>query len=103
MDASAAMREMVGAAALTHKQIELRANKYNGWVGQTLARPRPGADLLADIARACGYRLDLVPINGGDAITIGDDAAPDLDDAPSIDQARAMIARGLAMLDQIGD
>lgn len=103
MDATTAMREMVGTSALTHKQIEARANKYNGWVGQTLARPRPGADLLADIARACGYTLQLVPINGGAAITIGDDGTADRDDAPTIDQARAMIARGLAMLDQIGD
>lgn len=103
MDASAAMREMVGASALTHRQIESRANKYGGWVGQTLARPRPGADLLADIAHACGYRLQLEPMDGGKTITIGDDDAPDLDDTPTIDQARALLLRAAAVLDSLDD
>lgn len=103
MDASDALREMVESSALTHRQIEARAGRYGGWVGQTLSRPRPGADLMADVASACGYRLQLVPLDGGATITIGDECAPDRDEAPTIDQARAMIARGLAMLDQLDE
>ena len=42
--------------------------------------------------------MQLVPNDGGDPITIGDGCdAPD--DAPTIGQARSLIARGLAMLD----
>lgn len=102
MDAATAVRDMVEASGMTHRQIEARAGRYGGWVGQSLARPKPGADLVSDIARACGYRLQLVPMDGGDAITIGDQGdATASASAATIDQARAMIARGLAMLDQM--
>lgn len=100
MDAHDAARVMVDGCGLTQRQIEARAGRYTGWIGQTLARPRPGADLIADVAKACGYTLQLVPMDGGTTITIGDDV-PDRDDTPTIDQARAMIARGLAMLDAL--
>lgn len=103
MDAMQAIRAMMASSGLTHRQIAHRLGKYDTYVSQVLSRGKtPQTDTLTDIARACGYRLDLVPLDGGAAITIGDDAV-DWDDAPSIDQARAMIARGLAMLDQIGD
>ena len=101
MDSQTAVRTMVESCGLTHAQIEARRSRYGGWVGQILSRPRPGADLLAELARACGYRLTLTPIDGGESITIGDDDAPDRDDAPTIDRARATIARGLAMLDAL--
>jgi hypothetical protein len=100
MDAAQALRSVVEASGLTHRQIEARAGRYGGWVGQTLARPKPGADLLAEIARSCGYRLDLVPIDGGVTITIGD-ACDDAGDAATIGQARAILARATAILDSI--
>lgn len=103
MDARDAARHMVDVSGLTQRQIETRAGRFNGWAAQSLARPRPGADLLASIATACGYRLELVPIDGGPSIAIGDDSAQDPNDTPTMDQARAMIARGLAMLEQMDD
>ena len=102
MDASKALRRMVEVSGLTHRQIEARAGRYGGWVGQTLARSTPGADLVAEMARSCGYSLQLVPMDGGTTITIGD-SLDDLDDAATIDQARAAIARAASILDRIGD
>jgi len=105
MDASQAMRAMVERAGLTHAQIETRAGRYGGWVGQTLARPRPGADLLATLAHVCGYRLELVPVTGGESIPIGDtssdssvSSAPEHD---AIEQTRALLARALQTLDSV--
>ena len=103
MDAAEALRGMVEASGLTHKQLEARAGRYGGWIGQSLARPRPGADLVADIARACGYRLELVPMDGGEAITIGE-AMDDGTSAAAGDrfvQARALLHRAAALLDDM--
>ena len=100
MDASNAMRACVIDSGLTHKQIESKARRYNGWLGQTLARPRPGADLLAEVAHACGYHLALVPDGEGDMIVIGEDFEPtdsSVDD--KVQQARALLARACALLD----
>lgn len=102
MDASGAARQMVDGCGLTQRQIEARAGRYTGWVAQSLGRPKIGADLLASMAGACGYRLDLVPLDGGDPITIGRGDDGDGDQGATIDQARALIARGLAMLDRAG-
>lgn len=102
MDASQAMRAMVKSSGLTHKQIEARAGQYGGWVGQALARTRPGADLLADVANACGYRLELVPMDGGESIAIGD--LPSIDGNVAQDpiaQTRALLTRALANLDSL--
>ena len=105
MDASQAMRTMIERAGLTHAQIETRAGRYGGWVGQTLARPRPGADLLATLAHVCGYRLELVPVNGGDAIPIGDtSSASSASSAPehdAIEQTRALLTRALQTLETV--
>lgn len=100
MDTKQAIREIVKASGLTHRQIAHRLGKYDTYVSQITSRATtPGCDDMAALARACGYRLDLVPMDGGATITIGDGYATDAD-APTIDKARAMIARGLAMLDQ---
>ena len=100
MDASGAMRACVIESGLTHKQIESKARRYGGWLGQTLARPRPGADLLAEVAHACGYRLALVPDGDGETIVIGEDfelTDSSMDD--KVQQARALLARACALLD----
>ena len=99
MDASNAMRACVIESGLTHKQIESKARRYNGWIGQTLARPRPGADLLAEVAHACGYRLALVPDDDGETIVIGEDFEPTAPSMDRIEQARALLARACALLD----
>lgn len=102
MDASSAMRGMVEACGLTHKQIEARAGTYGGWIGQSLARPRPGADLLASIAHACGYRLELVPLDGGRSIVIGEEHDQQDDSAADrVAQARALVHRAAALLDDM--
>lgn len=98
MDASQAMREMVEASGLTHRQLERRCNRYSGWVGQTLARPRPGADLLAEIARACGWRLELVPMDGSASICVGDYSATDETETDQIALASALLARASDLL-----
>jgi hypothetical protein len=100
MEASMALRGMVEMSGLTHRQIETRAGRYGGWIGQSLARPRPGADLVADVARACGYRLELVPMDGGAPIVIGDGMDEGSTVAP-IEEARALIARASALLDEV--
>ena len=103
MDASNALREMVQASGLTHRQIEARCNRYGGWIGQSLARPRPGADLVASVAQACGYRLELVPIDGGEHIAIGtDDDVPARSQDP-IGEARALIARASSILEAMDE
>jgi len=97
MNAAQAMRTVVESSGLTHRQIEARAGRYGGWIGQTLMRPKPGADLLASVAKACGYRLELVPMDGGEPIRIGDDVA-DVAEGDRITQARALIGRAAALL-----
>lgn len=104
MDASQALREMVETSGLTHRQIARRMGRYDAYVSQMLTRTQaPGADTVASVARACGYRLELVPIGGdGASIVIGDDDADDgADDLDQMAQARALIVRGLAMLDDV--
>lgn len=102
MDATQAMRAMIEACGLTHKQLEARAGRYGGWVGQTLARPRPGADLLAEIARACGYRLELVPMDGAaDSIAIGPDPAGAPGHGDEVARARVLLARAAALLEGV--
>lgn len=96
-----AMRAMIDQSGLTHRQIAHRLGKYDAYVSQVVSRARdPQASTLADIARACGYRLDLVPMDGGASITIGKDFEPtdsSVDDR--IEQARALLARACALLD----
>ena len=103
MDASQALRRMVETSGLTHRQIARRMGRYDAYVSQMLTRTQaPGADTVASVARACGYRLELVPIGGdGASIVIGNVADDDADDLDQMAQARALIARGLAMLDDV--
>lgn len=103
MDAANAMRYVVEQSGLTHKQVESRADRYGGWLGQTLSRPRPGADLLAEVARACGYRLELVPMDGGEPVTIGGDDMHEQTHEHVADQARALILRAAALLENADD
>ena len=99
-----AMRAMIDQSGLTHRQIAHRLGKYDAYVSQVVSRARdPQASTLADIARACGYRLELVPMDGGEAITIGE-AMDDGTSAAAGDrfvQARALLHRAAALLDDM--
>jgi transcriptional regulator with XRE-family HTH domain len=100
MDVQQAMRAMVDASGMTHRQISARLGRYDSYVSQLLTRTSvPGADTVASIARACGYRLELVPMRGGAPLVIGDDG----DDAPDRDmtiaKTKELLTKALANLD----
>ena len=103
MQVTQAIQSMCAASGLTHRQIAGRLGKYDTYVSQMITRRTdPQTSTLADLARACGYSLQLVPMDGGEAITIGDDSRG-TDAQPTISDARAMIARGLAMLEAMDE
>ena len=101
MDASQALREIVEASGLTHRQIARRLGRYDSYVSQLLTRSgAPGADTLASVAGACGYRLELVPMDGSESLTIGD---YEQTQPRAADQARALILRAAALLEQVDE
>lgn len=67
-----AVRAMLDASKLTPYRASLRIGRNSTYLAGMLRRGScPSADLLAKIARACGYRLELVPLDGaGDSLTI---------------------------------
>ena len=100
MDVQQAMRAMVDASGMTHRQISARLGRYDSYVSQLLTRQSvPSVDTVAQVAHACGYRLELVPMAGGDALVIGDDG----DDAPDRDmtiaRTKELLTKALANLD----
>ena len=100
MDVQQAMRAMVDASGMTHRQISARLGRYDSYVSQLLTRQSvPSVDTVAQVAHACGYRLELVPMAGGDALAIGDegDDAPDRGDA--IARTKELLTKALANLD----
>ena len=100
MDASKALRSLVDASGLTHRQIAHKLGKYDSYVSQILTRSNaPGADTLASIAHACGYHLALVPDGDGEMIVIGEDFEPTAPSMDKIEQVRALLARACALLD----
>ena len=101
MDGHDALREIVTCSGLTHRQIETRLGRSSGYLGQALSRPKPGCDTLSEIARACGYKLELVPMDGGDPITIGTYETDEQTQPRATDQARAFILRAAALLEQV--
>ena len=104
MDTKTAMHEMVVRSGLTHRQISARLGRHETYVSQTLRRV-PGADTVASIAQACGYRLELVPVCGGESIPIGDtssdSSASSIPEHDAIEQTRALLARALQTLDSV--
>lgn len=102
MDSSHALRTVVEASGLTHRQIARRLDRYDSYVSQVLTRTSaPGADTIASIATACGYRLELVPLDGGRSIVIGEDDQQDDSAADRVAQARALVHRAAALLDDM--
>jgi len=71
MDTLQAVREMLDGSGLTPYRVAVKIGRHSSYVSQMVRRGSvPSADLLAKIAGACGYRLQLVPIEGGDTLTI---------------------------------
>lgn len=104
MDTIDAVRQMVDGSGLTHRQIARQLGRYDTWVSQILTRGRdPQVSTLADVAQACGYRLQLVPMDGGDTITIGEEDHDDGDAGAQdpVVQARALVHRAAALLDDM--
>jgi len=106
MDVQQAMRAMVDASGMTHRQISARLGRYDSYVSQLLTRQSvPSVDTVAQVAHACGYRLELVPVGDGRSLTIGDDDAPvdDRGDAPdrgdAIARTKELLLKALANLD----
>ena len=72
MTASEAVALMIERAGVTSYRVSVRLGRHSSYVSTMLRRGScPSADLLAKIARACGYRLELVPDDDGDSLTIG--------------------------------
>jgi transcriptional regulator with XRE-family HTH domain len=67
-----AVREMLGASGLSPYRVAVVLGRTPSYISGMLRRGScPSADLLAKIADACGYSLQLVPREGGDTLTIG--------------------------------
>lgn len=108
MDVQQAMRAMVDASGMTHRQISARLGRYDSYVSQLLTRQSvPSVDTVAQVAHACGYRLELVPTADGDALVIGDDDSlvDDRGDAPDRDmtiaKTKELLAKALANLESM--
>jgi transcriptional regulator with XRE-family HTH domain len=104
MDVQQAMRAMVDGSGMTHRQISARLGRYDSYVSQLLTRQSvPSVDTVAQVAHACGYRLELVPIGDGRSLTIGDDDSP-VDDrgdvtGDAIARTKELLTKALANLD----
>lgn len=102
MDATQALREVMRQSNLSYRQIAAKLGKYDSYVAQIMSRSAaPRIDSVQAIANACGYRLELVPMDGtGARIVIGDDDAT-TSAAPTINDARALLARVDSILEQL--
>lgn len=69
-----AVRGMLEASGMSAYRVSLALGRSPNCVSGMLRRGSvPSADLLARIARICGYRLELIPDDGGDPITLDGD------------------------------
>lgn len=72
MDTLKAVRLMLDRSGVTPYRVAVEMGRAPTYVSSMLRRGScPSADLLAKIGAACGYRLELVPLDGGDSLTIG--------------------------------
>lgn len=70
MDSRQALEHVVSASGLTKAELSRRLGRSEGYVSSLFSMHRaPGSDLLASIAQACGYQLQLV--GHGETITLG--------------------------------
>lgn len=71
MRAIDALRRMLDASGTSQYAASKRMGKSVTYVQTTLKNNTMGADKLAEVAAVCGYRLVLIPKEGGDEIEIG--------------------------------
>ena len=66
-----AVRLMLERSNTTPYRAAVSMGRSPTYVSSMLRRGScPSADILAEIARACGYRLDLMPLDGSESIHI---------------------------------
>lgn len=71
MEPNNAVRAMLDDAGLSPYAASLKMGKAHSYVLSAIKRKGGiSATVIADIARACGYTLQLVPDDGTDTITI---------------------------------
>lgn len=64
MDSMDAMRALVAASGKPTRQLSEALGRSPNFFSACLSQGRhPGADLLAELAEACGYSLQLVPLD----------------------------------------
>lgn len=74
MRSTDAVRLMIDRSGLTCYRVAMGLDRHSSYVSTMLRRGSvPSADLLARIARICGYRLELIPDDGGEPITLDTD------------------------------
>lgn len=73
MTSTDAVRSMLEASGLTSYRVSVALGRHSSYVATMLRRgSRPSGDLLARVAAACGYRLQLVPLDGGGPVLVVD-------------------------------
>ena len=71
MDAKNALRRIVTLSGKTQRQISSDMGRSENFVSAVRTQKRtPNADLMAEMAQACGYDLQLAKKGGGEVITI---------------------------------
>ena len=71
MDSDAALRHMIAVSRKSQRQISRDIGKTDTFISATLSKRQgahPSCALMSDIARACGYDLQLV--GHGETITL---------------------------------
>jgi hypothetical protein len=69
---------MLEASGLTSYRVSVVLGRHSSYVSTMLRRgSRPSGDLLARVAAACGYRLELVPVDGSGPVLVVDGVPDD--------------------------
>ena len=77
MDTLQALRLMLDRSGATAYRVAVAIGRKPNYVSGMLRRGSvPSADLLARMATACGYSLQLAPLNGGETIDISGESSP---------------------------
>lgn len=77
MDTLQALRLMLDRSGATAYRVAVAIGRKPNYVSGMLRRGSvPSADLLARMAAACGYSLQLAPLNGGETIDISGESSP---------------------------
>ena len=100
MQALEALRLAVERSGFTHRQLATRMGRSQSYASRVLMRPNMSADTLASVARAANYRLELVPMRGGEPIGIGE-IGDVTDHGDGLARARALMREALGILERM--